>query len=235
MGKRRQQIHVCRGQDEMLNNLKTFKVCNPVEQLNFLLYGLVGAGKSSTINTIRSIFEGRLYVNCLAAAGSTTSQTLSFGSYNFKNDEGSFPFAFYDVMGAEAEAGVNTQDIISALKGHMKEGYKMIQCSNLTESKMGSSSSKPDFLTVLSDMYTAECGNKVTLHCEANTKVVIATWEKDGSKLLCVEGKHKVTQEDTKCVLEIFKVDEKDEGKYTLNLKNKLGSESCSTIVRVGK
>ncbi|XP_046696325.1 interferon-induced protein 44-like isoform X3 [Silurus meridionalis] len=123
-------------QDEMLNNLKTFKVCNPVEQLNFLLYGLVGAGKSSTINTIRSIFEGRLYVNCLAAAGSTTSQTLSFGSYNFKNDEGSFPFAFYDVMGAEAKAGVNTQDIISALKGHMKEGYKFISNAPVSESDL---------------------------------------------------------------------------------------------------
>ncbi|XP_046696436.1 uncharacterized protein LOC124379862 isoform X2 [Silurus meridionalis] len=46
----------------------------------------------------------------------------------------SFPFAFYDVMGAEAEAGVNTQDIISALKGHMKEGYKFISNAPLSES-----------------------------------------------------------------------------------------------------
>ncbi|KAI5628584.1 interferon-induced protein 44-like isoform X2, partial [Silurus asotus] len=123
-------------QDEMFANLKKFQVCNTVEQLNFLFYGLVGAGKSSTINTIRSIFEGRLYVNCLAAAGSTTSHTLSFGRYRFKNEKKSFPFAFYDVMGAEAEekAGVNTQDIISALKGNMKEGYKFISNGPVSES-----------------------------------------------------------------------------------------------------
>ncbi|KAI5628582.1 interferon-induced protein 44 [Silurus asotus] len=122
----------------MLNNLKTFKVCNTVEQLNFLFYGLVGAGKSSTINTIRSIFEGRLYVNCLAAAGSTTSQTLSFGSYRLEDEEGSFPFAFYDIMGAEADAkaGVNTQDIISALKGHIKEGYKFSSNGPVSESDL---------------------------------------------------------------------------------------------------
>ncbi|XP_046696239.1 interferon-induced protein 44-like isoform X1 [Silurus meridionalis] len=123
-------------QAEMLNNIKTFNICNEVEELHFLLYGPVGAGKSSTINTIRSIFEGRLFVNCQAAAGSTTSHTLSFESFRLEDEEGSFPFAFYDVMGAEAEAkaGVNTQDIISALKGHMKEGYKFHSNGPLSES-----------------------------------------------------------------------------------------------------
>ncbi|GAA6077805.1 interferon-induced protein 44-like [Tachysurus ichikawai] len=44
----------------MLNSLKTFKICNEVEQLLFLLYGPIGAGKSSTINTIRNVFEGQI-------------------------------------------------------------------------------------------------------------------------------------------------------------------------------
>ncbi|KAF7709919.1 hypothetical protein HF521_016769 [Silurus meridionalis] len=125
-------------QAEMLNNIKTFNICNEVEELHFLLYGPVGAGKSSTINTIKSIFEGRLFVNCQAAAGSTTSHTLSFESFRLEDEEGSFPFAFYDVMGAEAEAkaGVNTQDIISALKGHMKEGYKFISNAPVSESDL---------------------------------------------------------------------------------------------------
>ncbi|XP_046696429.1 interferon-induced protein 44-like isoform X1 [Silurus meridionalis] len=121
-------------QAEMLNNIKTFNICNEVEELHFLLYGPVGAGKSSTINTIETIFEGRPFVNCQAAAGSTTSHTLSFERYRFEDEERSFPFAFYDVMGAEEKAGVNTQDIISALKGHMKEGYKFISNAPLSES-----------------------------------------------------------------------------------------------------
>ncbi|XP_053352712.1 triple functional domain protein-like [Clarias gariepinus] len=63
-------------QDRMLSSLKAFKICNKVQELCFLLYGPVGAGKSSTINTIRTLFEGRQFVNCLAAADSTESHTL---------------------------------------------------------------------------------------------------------------------------------------------------------------
>ncbi|XP_017324812.1 interferon-induced protein 44 [Ictalurus punctatus] len=113
----------------MFNALKTFNICNEVEELRFLLYGPVGAGKSSAINTIRTIFEGRQFVNCLAAAGSTKSHTLCYERFRFANEEGSFPFAFNDIMGAEAKDGVLTQDIISALNGHMKEGY-MFNCNN---------------------------------------------------------------------------------------------------------
>ncbi|KAK3568877.1 hypothetical protein QTP86_019104 [Hemibagrus guttatus] len=109
--------------DRMLNSLKTFQICNEVEELRFLVYGPVGAGKSSTINTIRTIFEGRQFVNCLAAAGSTMSHTLAYERFRFANAEGSFPFAFNDIMGVEEDSGVLTEDIISALKGHMKEGY----------------------------------------------------------------------------------------------------------------
>ncbi|MCI4378113.1 hypothetical protein PGIGA_G00212160 [Pangasianodon gigas] len=118
----------------MLNTLKAFKICNEVPELCFLLYGPVGAGKSSTINTIRTIFEGRQFVNCLAAAGSTTSHTLCYERFRFANEAGSFPFAFNDIMGAEAEDGVHTQDIISALKGHMKEGYLFNSKYPLSES-----------------------------------------------------------------------------------------------------
>ncbi|KAF5893561.1 interferon-induced protein 44-like, partial [Clarias magur] len=114
-------------QDAMLKTLKAFKICNEVKELRYLVYGPVGAGKSSTINTIRSIFEGRQFVNCLAAPGSTLSHTLCYESFRFANEEEAFPFAFYDIMGAEAKGvenkGVQTQDVISALKGNIKEGY----------------------------------------------------------------------------------------------------------------
>ncbi|XP_058249233.1 interferon-induced protein 44-like [Hemibagrus wyckioides] len=121
-------------QGRMLNSLKTFKIGNEVEELRFLLYGPVGVGKSSIINTIRTIFEGRQFVNCLAAAGSTTSHTLCYEQFRFANEEGSFPFAFNDIMGAEKDSGVLTQDIVSALKGHMKEGYTFNPQIPLSES-----------------------------------------------------------------------------------------------------
>ncbi|KAM9486744.1 interferon-induced protein 44-like [Clarias gariepinus] len=123
--------------DSMLKTLKSFKICNEVKELRYLVYGPVGAGKSSTINTIRSIFEGRQFVNCLAAAESTKTHTLCFESYRFANEEESFPFIFYDIMGAEAEEdGVQTQDVISALKGHIKEGYTFNPNTPLSESNL---------------------------------------------------------------------------------------------------
>ncbi|XP_047671055.1 interferon-induced protein 44-like isoform X2 [Tachysurus fulvidraco] len=123
-------------QERMLKSLKTFKICNEVKELQFLVCGPVGAGMSSTINTIRSIFEGRQFIDCLAAAGSTTSHTLRYERYQIANEEGSFPFVFNDIMGAETDLnkGVLNEDIISALKGHIKEGYTFIDKTPLSES-----------------------------------------------------------------------------------------------------
>ncbi|XP_047671053.1 interferon-induced protein 44-like [Tachysurus fulvidraco] len=123
-------------QERMLKTLKTFQICNEVQELRFLVCGPVGAGKSSTINTIRSIFEGRLFIDCLAAAGTTTSHTLSYERIQMANEERSFPFAFNDIMGAETDLnkGVLNEDIISALKGHIKEGYPFNDKSPLSES-----------------------------------------------------------------------------------------------------
>ncbi|KAG9271224.1 interferon-induced protein 44-like isoform X1 [Astyanax mexicanus] len=122
-------------QDPMINKLRNFQISNEgVRELNFLLYGPVGAGKSSIINTIKSIFEGRQYIECLAAAESTTSQTIYFQKFSMAKD-GSFPFAFSDIMGVEKELleGVSSEDIISALKGHVKEGYTFNPVIPLTD------------------------------------------------------------------------------------------------------
>ncbi|XP_027008219.2 interferon-induced protein 44-like [Tachysurus fulvidraco] len=121
-------------EERMLESLETFKICNEVQELRFLVCGPVGAGKSSTINTIRSIFEGRQFIDCLAAAGTTTSHTLSYERIQITNKEGSFPFAFNDIMGAETDSGVLSEDIISALKGHIKEGYTFNSQTPLSES-----------------------------------------------------------------------------------------------------
>ncbi|KAK2850470.1 hypothetical protein Q7C36_009253 [Tachysurus vachellii] len=123
-------------QERMLNSLKTFQICNEVQVLRFFLCGPVGAGKSSTIDTIRSIFEGRQFINCMAAAGSTMSHTLCYERFQIANEEGSFPFAFNDIMGSEKDSGVLNEDIISALKGHMKEGYLFNAETPLSESSL---------------------------------------------------------------------------------------------------
>ncbi|XP_076857270.1 interferon-induced protein 44-like [Brachyhypopomus gauderio] len=114
-------------QKEMVPSVKEFKIDNDqVRELRFLLYGPVGVGKSSTVNTIRTIFEGRPFVNCLAETAAGRSFTKTYEKYGIANGkEGMLPLAFHDIMGVEKgeSAGVRTDDIINAMKGHITEGY----------------------------------------------------------------------------------------------------------------
>ncbi|XP_072542672.1 interferon-induced protein 44-like [Salminus brasiliensis] len=110
-------------QEPMTKKLKNFGICSrDVKELRFLLYGPVGAGKSSITNTIKTIFEEHQYINCLAASASTGK---SFTKKLEKYSVGNVPFTFFDVMGLEkGSEGVHPHDIISALKGHVPNNYE---------------------------------------------------------------------------------------------------------------
>lgn len=52
-------------------------------------------------------------------------------THKIKNKEGSFyPFMFNDIMGLQKYEGVFEKDIELALKGHVKEGYK-VSCNDI--------------------------------------------------------------------------------------------------------
>uniref|UniRef100_A0A3B1IDQ9 Interferon-induced protein 44-like n=1 Tax=Astyanax mexicanus TaxID=7994 RepID=A0A3B1IDQ9_ASTMX len=105
----------------MIRHVKSFEISSEgVEELRFLLHGPVGAGKSSIINTIKTVFEGHHYINCLTASALTgDSFTTKFEKFTIGQ------FAFYDVMGLEQGEyrGVHLDDIVSAVKGHVPEDY----------------------------------------------------------------------------------------------------------------
>ncbi|XP_072542843.1 interferon-induced protein 44-like [Salminus brasiliensis] len=123
-----QNMHGLR-QDPIISALKSFKISSgDVKELRFLLHGPVGAGKSSIINTIKTIFEGHQYINCLTGSALTgESLTTKFEKFNV----GDVPFTFYDVMGLEkgGSKGVHPDDIISALKGHVPNNYEFKACA----------------------------------------------------------------------------------------------------------
>ncbi|XP_048103675.1 interferon-induced protein 44-like isoform X1 [Alosa alosa] len=97
-----------------------------VEHLRILVIGPVGAGKSSFIHSIDSIFQNKIMNASYRVATDQRSFTNTFTTYTFQDESGNrLPFVIGDVMGLENEddSGANTEDIVNALKGHIKENY----------------------------------------------------------------------------------------------------------------
>ncbi|XP_072513394.1 interferon-induced protein 44 [Salminus brasiliensis] len=127
----------------MLRKLKEFQLSTPeVNQLNILLHGPIGGGKSSFINSVNTVLQGHNTTGALAdsAVGKSFSFTVKFKYHRLKKDVlGSFyPFSFADIMGLEpgTSRGVHTEDIINILNGHMKSGYTFNPVSPLNEENL---------------------------------------------------------------------------------------------------
>ncbi|KAI9999679.1 hypothetical protein NQD34_018403 [Periophthalmus magnuspinnatus] len=114
--------------DNLLKFLKTYKP-KGASHLRILLYGPVGAGESSFINSAASVIKGTL-VNMAGVEGSnmaTQSFTVCFKTHKIRTDDGTkIPIVFNDIMGLEARqsVGVRPEDIYLAMKGHVKDGYR---------------------------------------------------------------------------------------------------------------
>ncbi|XP_062393632.1 interferon-induced protein 44-like [Sardina pilchardus] len=114
--------------DEMKENLKGFQISHSdVKHLRILVHGPVGAGKSSFINSIDSIFQGRMTTGAIAEATAGHSFTKMYKIHKIKDGQyGAYlSFVFGDVMGLERgnSEGVQTEDLKKILTGHIKEGY----------------------------------------------------------------------------------------------------------------
>ncbi|KAF4074911.1 hypothetical protein AMELA_G00228700 [Ameiurus melas] len=114
-----------------------------ISQLRILLQGPVGAGKSCFINSLASVFKGRIVVKAVEETSAGKSCTKTYKTYKITDGNSvTLPFVLNDVMGLEEreEDGIQPEDIIKALQGHVKEGYKFNPVSPLTDSD-------PDFIT----------------------------------------------------------------------------------------
>ncbi|XP_049417323.1 interferon-induced protein 44-like isoform X2 [Epinephelus fuscoguttatus] len=124
--------------DRDLQVVKDYQPHNDeVQQLRILLYGPSGSGKSSFINSVDSVSQGRITGRALVDAITHDSFTQKYKSYKIqKGGPGTFyPFAFTDIMGLDRETnkGANVEDIKLAMMGHIKDGYTFNPLSKITE------------------------------------------------------------------------------------------------------
>ncbi|CAI5670125.1 unnamed protein product [Oreochromis niloticus] len=131
------------GNQADLQYVKNFQLQNDqVRHGRVLLYGPVGAGKSSFINSVSNVLRRRITSPALtnATIEEKGSFTKKYETHNIKKDAGQFyPFVFNDLMGLEEGSGrgVRVEDIKLAMMGHVKQGYKFNPASPLSMSDYG--------------------------------------------------------------------------------------------------
>ncbi|XP_018518553.1 interferon-induced protein 44 [Lates calcarifer] len=105
-----------------------------VSHLRVLLYGPVGSGKSSFINSVSSILRGRMAIPAaVSAATSEISFTTKYETHEIEREDGFYPLVFNDIMGLEdgPNRGVQTEDIKLAMMGHVMDSQQFSPASPL--------------------------------------------------------------------------------------------------------
>ncbi|XP_071374722.1 interferon-induced protein 44-like [Centroberyx affinis] len=125
-----------------LQYMKDYQPHNEEAQhLRILLHGPVGAGKSSFINSVNNVMQGRMTNAALVDSTSGDSFTKKYTTYKIQkgNPRTFYSFIFNDIMGLEKDTnkGVRAEDIKLAMKGRMRDGYKFNPISTLSNKDQG--------------------------------------------------------------------------------------------------
>ncbi|XP_015228288.1 interferon-induced protein 44-like isoform X2 [Cyprinodon tularosa] len=125
-----------------LQFIRNYKPRADNQQLRILLHGPVGAGKSSFVNSVCSLFQGRVCTSAMVNNDVGDSCTKKFSTYRFEKDDGQnfYPFVISDMIGLDNTSrrnrNIHVKDIKEAMKGRIKDGYTFNpECKILKEDR----------------------------------------------------------------------------------------------------
>eukprot|EP00066_Takifugu_rubripes_P002618 XP_003964659.1 PREDICTED: interferon-induced protein 44-like [Takifugu rubripes] len=127
---------------ENLSSVKQYEPKNTdVQHLRVLLHGPVGAGKSSFINSVDTVLRRKITGRALAdgnlVEGSFTTKYENYKMIQDSDPNSHYCVSFNDIVGLEESRGVHVDDVILALKGHVRDGYEFNPSSPLKEGDEG--------------------------------------------------------------------------------------------------
>ncbi|XP_023405212.1 interferon-induced protein 44 isoform X2 [Loxodonta africana] len=202
--------------ESLLSDVRTY---NPrgglIHQIRILLLGPIGAGKSSFINSVKSVFRG--HVTNQSVMGFDTKQ---FRTYSIKDgkDGNPLPFTLCDSMGlGEKQQGLCMQDIVYILKGHIPDRYQFNSVKPITPSHLNYIDSPllKDRIHCVAFVLNANTVGNLSYEMVANIKRIRREVIKCGvvqvALLTHVEDLHLITKADLidpyKCMPVKFKVE----------------------------
>ncbi|XP_059203203.1 interferon-induced protein 44-like [Centropristis striata] len=148
--------------NQSLTFVKNYQTGNgDISRLRILLHGPIGAGKSSFVNSVDTVLQGRVTGRAPTDAISGRSFTTKYTTYKFKKASGGFySVVFNDIMGFEkaTNTGVDVEEVKLALKGHVAENHVFNPQRRLMEGDSGyrSSPTPADKVQVLVCVFPAD-------------------------------------------------------------------------------
>ncbi|XP_053388782.1 interferon-induced protein 44-like isoform X2 [Mercenaria mercenaria] len=123
---------------EPLGDLLTGEVQFP--QVNILLFGGVGAGKSSVFNTINSVFRGKIF-NVARSGCTEHSLTTKFTRYPVMSGSSTLPmplkFRICDIRGLEQEHLMTKENMRYVLEGSIADRFPFDPSGNISADMPG--------------------------------------------------------------------------------------------------
>ncbi|KAM9461845.1 interferon-induced protein 44 isoform 2-T2 [Clarias gariepinus] len=114
--------------EELMEKVESYKPASgAVSEARVLLLGPVGAGKSSFISSVQSVFSGRVVNRAMVGSSASVGFTKKLQAFPIRRSgesSDSTALTLCDIMGIGDSTGLSLYDALCVVKGHVIEGHQ---------------------------------------------------------------------------------------------------------------